>query len=57
MRILSGMNFLRIAEPMILMRNWLFSVFLLYLFVYFAVFLPVKLYALATISDGNCGTR
>lgn len=54
---LLGMGFLRIAEPMIRTRNWLFSVFLLYGFMYFAVFLPVKFYALATINDGKWGTR
>jgi len=52
-----GMSWLRIAEPLIRTYNPLFLLFTIYSFMYFAVMLPSKLWALVTISDGKWGTR
>jgi hyaluronan synthase/N-acetylglucosaminyltransferase len=52
-----GMSLVRIIEPMWRTRRPAFLLFALYAFIYFAVMLPSKFWALATINDGKWGTR
>lgn len=52
-----GMSLLRVAEPLIRTRRPVFLLFTIYSFMYFAVMLPSKIWALATINDGKWGTR
>lgn len=51
------MSLLRILEPLLRTRRPVFLLFSIYAFIYFAVMLPSKLWALATINDGKWGTR
>lgn len=52
-----GMSVLRVLEPLLRTRRPVFLLFSAYAFIYFAVMLPSKLWALATINDGKWGTR
>lgn len=52
-----GMSVVRIIEPLIRTRKPVFLLFTFYAFIYFAVMLPSKFWALATLNDGKWGTR
>lgn len=54
---LVGMSLLRVVEPLIRTRRPVFLLFVCYAFIYFAIMLPSKFWALATLNDGKWGTR
>jgi len=54
---LAGMSLLRVLDPMIRNRDPWYLAFVLYAFVYFLVLLPVKVFALFTMTTGKWGSR
>jgi len=60
LRLLTTMVFvtlLRIIDPMLRQKNLWFILFVIYTLIYFLVLLPVKIYALFTMTRGGWGSR
>jgi len=51
------MSFLRVLDPMIRKRDAWYLAFIAYSFIYFLVLLPVKVFALFTMTTGKWGSR
>lgn len=51
------MSFIRVLDPMIRKREIWYLAFVLYAFIYFLVLLPVKMFALFTMTTGKWGSR
>lgn len=54
---LGGMSLVRVLDPMIRQRDPWYLAFVLYSFIYFLVLLPVKIFALFTMTTGTWGSR
>lgn len=52
-----GVSLLRVIDPMLRKRSLWYLAFVLYALIYFFFLLPVKVFALLTISSGKWGTR
>lgn len=57
MTMLGLMSFIRVLDPMIRKRDAWYLAFVLYAFIYFLVLLPVKVFALFTMTTGKWGSR
>jgi hyaluronan synthase len=54
---LGGMSLIRVLDPMVRQRDLWYLAFVLYAFIYFLVLLPVKVFALFTMTTGHWGSR